>query len=237
MGASAAIIRSSQNVPPIASRSKDETQPSAPNIAIHMAFHDLDQLRQAASGRWADILASAGIPAHVLDGRNYPCPKCGGRDRFAAFPDFPSRGAVHCRHCFTRGCAISPSDGIATLQWWLGASFPEAIEFLAESVGISNSATPRAPKMLSWPRRKLTTLSNFDSDPEAVAEHTKVARESFQRMDVETRRRLATHLHVCEPSLVALRVGLGSDGRSSTWPMRGRPWSDHRSSDERSAVE
>lgn len=238
MGASEAIIRSLQHVPPTASRSKKETQPSAPNIAIPMAFHDLDTLRQAASGRWADVLASAGFPAHVLDGRNHPCPKCGGRDRFAAFPDFPTRGAVHCRHCFTRGCVISPSDGIATLQWWLGASFPEAIEFLADSVGAPNSASLPAPKMLSWPRCKLTTLSNLECDPEAVAEHTKVAREAFQRIDGRTRRRLATHLHVCEPSLVALRVGLGSDGRSLTWPMRdargaiigirmsGLPWSD-----------
>lgn len=66
---------------------------------------------------------AAGIPADRLDGRGLQCPKCGGNDRFAAFPNINMRGAVHCRQCLTRGTSPSPGDGIATLQWLLDLDF------------------------------------------------------------------------------------------------------------------
>ena len=78
--------------------------------------HAVEELKSLAAGRWFDILIAAGIDADKLDGRGHACPKCGGRDRFAAFPNINGRGAVHCRHCFTRGTDPSPGDGIATLQ-------------------------------------------------------------------------------------------------------------------------
>ena len=45
-------------------------------------------LKQAAAGRWTEILSSvAGIPQESLDGRPHPCPKCEGTDRFRFIDD------------------------------------------------------------------------------------------------------------------------------------------------------
>ena len=35
-----------------------------------------------ATGRWREILPAFGMPSSVLNGRNQPCPLCGGTDRF-----------------------------------------------------------------------------------------------------------------------------------------------------------
>ncbi|QDV81804.1 primase-helicase zinc-binding domain-containing protein [Planctomycetes bacterium TBK1r] len=213
-----------------------------------MPFYNLDELRRAAAGRWAEILISAGIPAQVLDGRNRPCPKCGGRDRFAAFPDLQQRGAVHCRHCFTRGCAIPPSDGIATLRWWLGCSFAESLSFLADAVGVAPERGDHSPSQPGGGSRAShlagqhasTFTSSFRTDlPQHVIDaHTQFARDAYRRIDRQTRRRLAEQLSVNENALRALRVGLTADGQGSTWPMRneahavigvrisGLPWTD-----------
>ncbi len=54
---------------------------------------DAEHVRQAASGRWLDILTDVGnIPLDVLDGRHHPCPQCGGKDRFRLIDE--AAGAV-----------------------------------------------------------------------------------------------------------------------------------------------
>ena len=93
---------------------------------------DVADIKALAAGRWYDILIAAGIDADKLDGRGHPCPKCGGRDRFAAFPNINGRGAVHCRQCFTKGTTPPPGDGLATLQWLLGLDFPATLGWLAD---------------------------------------------------------------------------------------------------------
>jgi hypothetical protein len=100
-----------------------------------------DQVKEAASGRWLEILTAAGIPRESLDGKNGRCPLCSPpneskHDRFAAFPDVSETGGVNCRKCFQRG-----SDGFATLRWFRGCTFSEAIEFVSEHLG-ANSAAP-----------------------------------------------------------------------------------------------
>ncbi len=158
------------------------------------------------------------------------------------------RGAVHCRHCFTRGCAISPSDGIATLRWWLGCSFSESLSFLADAVGVAPERGDHSPSISASGSRASHTAaqnastftSSFRTDlPQDVIDaHTRFARDAYRRIDRETRRRLAEQLCVGEDALRALRVGLTADGRASTWPMRneshavigvricGLPWTD-----------
>lgn len=206
-----------------------------------MTFYDLNELRRASSGRWLDILVSAGIPAQVLDGHNHPCPKCGGNDRFSAFRDLSERGAVHCRHCFTRGCPITPRDGISTLRWWLGQSFTEVLSFLAESVGVGAANSPPASMASSWQswRRASQTAEQQEAlSPDQIEAHTTFARIAYKRCDSATREKLAEQLGVTPDSLARLRVGVTFDGRCSTWPMRdeqaqvigvrivGMPWAD-----------
>ena len=44
---------------------------------------DVEALKQRAAARWPEVLSAlGGVPADVLDGKNHPCPKCGGKDRF-----------------------------------------------------------------------------------------------------------------------------------------------------------
>lgn len=93
-----------------------------------------ENVKVAARGRWIEILTAAGLAAEYLTGRNGPCPKCGGKDRFAAFKDVAETGGVNCRKCHHE----RNGDGIATLEWWRDCSFREALEFAAERLGIKS---------------------------------------------------------------------------------------------------
>lgn len=95
-------------------------------------YLDIDDVKRAANGQWSRILTSAGMPADLLDGRGHPCPRCGGEDRFCAFKDVEETGGVMCRRCFPK----ENGDGLAAMQWLTGWSFPEALRFVAEQVGI-----------------------------------------------------------------------------------------------------
>ena len=125
-----------------------------------MSSTSICDLLTAARGRWRDILADAGLPDDRLDGRGHPCPRCGGRDRFAAWNDVDDRGAVHCRHCFTRGSDPKPGDGLATLRWLLDVDTPGACRWLASWLGLATPvATPR--KRIN---RRLRPTADADDD-------------------------------------------------------------------------
>ncbi len=45
--------------------------------------NSVGEIKSAAAGKWSEILpAVTGIDCGLLDGKNHPCPKCGGKDRF-----------------------------------------------------------------------------------------------------------------------------------------------------------
>ena len=180
-----------------------------------MARHSANQLRSIACGRWVEVLAAAGIPPSHLDGRGHACPRCGGQDRFAAFPGVPQRGAVHCRRCFTRGTVPSPGDGIATLMWCLNASFPETLEWLANYLGVRDSSDlPAAPRRSSVPKFHPAVSGKH------VEHMTRFVADAMQRISAEMIYDLALKLGVNEASLRALCVGYSADHRATTWPMR-----------------
>lgn len=91
---------------------------------------DKETVRDAASGRWTEILASAGIPIDVLDGRHHPCPKCGGTNRFRLID--ADAGAVLCNQCHKE----RNGDGFAAVSWVRGISFGESVEWIADYLGI-----------------------------------------------------------------------------------------------------
>jgi phage/plasmid primase-like uncharacterized protein len=96
---------------------------------------DVATIKQAARGRWSEILAAlGGIPAEVLDGQHHACPRCGGIDRFRAFDDFQESGGVYCNQCH----AENNGDGISTLQWVNGIDFQNAIKLVAGHLGVQN---------------------------------------------------------------------------------------------------
>jgi putative DNA primase/helicase len=57
------------------------------------------EVKQAAAGRWPEILAAVGgIDAEQLTDRHGPCPKCGWTDRFRLLD--ADAGALFCSQCF-----------------------------------------------------------------------------------------------------------------------------------------
>jgi P4 family phage/plasmid primase-like protien len=98
-------------------------------------------IKDAARGRWAEILATVGgFDADSLDGSHHPCPKCGGRDRFR-FSDQDGDGSIICNQCARRTCG----DGLASIGWLTGWTFPEVVRRVAQHLGIGvNAASPGA---------------------------------------------------------------------------------------------
>lgn len=103
-------------------------------MAAGFSRYDVEAVRRAASGRWADILSGiGGIPRDRLTGAHGPCPKCGGKDRFRAHSDFSATGGLLCGQCFS----TRNGDGFAALQWLCGIPFSDSLRRVAEFVGVA----------------------------------------------------------------------------------------------------
>ncbi len=165
-------------------------------------------VRSQCCGRWISILAAAGIPAERLDGRGHPCPRCGGRDRFAAWRDIDQRGAVHCRHCFTAGTEPRPGDGIATLRWWLNCDFATALDFAADHGNVAVSA---GPMFASGGR------AAYRSTPDAALRS--LAERSHAAMRPGWWSVLSAKLSLPVETLKRLRIGWSATDRAITFPM------------------
>jgi hypothetical protein len=95
-------------------------------------FDFIREAKKAASGQWPRLLPElASVDARTLAGKHVPCPVCGGKDRFRAFPDFAVSGGTICNQCGTH------ADGIATLAWMNGLGQGEAAKLIAGHLGIS----------------------------------------------------------------------------------------------------
>ena len=108
---------------------------------------DIETVRQAAAGRWLELLQSvAGFSEEILDGQHHPCPKCGGDDRFRLIDK--DAGAVLCNQCF----ATKNGDGFAAVAWSRGVKFPEAVRQVADWLGVAPSKGGDADpaKDLKW---------------------------------------------------------------------------------------
>lgn len=103
---------------------------------------DAAEIKRQAAGRWREILpATTGISTELLDGRNHPCPACGGTDRFAVFNDFAETGGVICRGCHETG----NGDGLAAVQHFAGVDFPGAVRLVAEYLGMAEPSRSGVP--------------------------------------------------------------------------------------------
>jgi putative DNA primase/helicase len=90
----------------------------------------IDEIRLRVRGHWAEALAALGIDATFLDGKNRPCPGCGGRDRFQ-FNRRSEVGAFSCRHHADGG-----GDGFALVQHVFEVDFSTAARMVAEVMGM-----------------------------------------------------------------------------------------------------
>lgn len=171
-------------------------------------------LLAAARGLWLSILVAAGLPENHLDGKGHPCIRCGGRDRFAAWPDVAERGAVHCRHCFTKGTDPKPGDGLATLCWLLSCDTKAACRWLADWLGITGKPMQRyePPPVV----RAVHLERQAEDDPVAMS---LLAAECQVAMKPEWLERLAVLLDLPSDVLARLHVGWYGEKNATTWPM------------------
>lgn len=102
-----------------------------------MSNYDAAIVKAACAGRMVEVLSRLGVPIDHLDGKNHPCPKCGGRDRFAAFSDVNETGGCNCRKC-----PASNPDIFASAMWLSGSTFPDAVKEVAEIVGAKPKQGP-----------------------------------------------------------------------------------------------
>lgn len=176
--------------------------------------YTIDALLAMARGRWFEILAEAGIPSDALDGRRgRPCPRCGGRDRFAPLPDLATRGAVLCRRCFHAGTDPRPGDGIATLRWWLCCDVAEALRWLRSWLGVGAGD----PDPMGRPVERRLMIPGRSAGCDRWAE---LAADWSRAMRPDWRRRAAGLLGLPVGPLLRLGVGWASEYRATSWPMR-----------------
>lgn len=102
---------------------------------------DVNEVKLAATGRWREILVSVGgLASEKLSGRHCPCPKCGGIDRFRAIDT--KQGVLFCNKCFSN----ANGDGLAAVRWLLDLDFPEALNLVADHLGITGKNPNNSPK-------------------------------------------------------------------------------------------
>lgn len=128
---------------------------------------DLSDIRAAALGRWPQIHAALGIPAHLLDKRKHqPCPGCGGQDRYR-YTDHQESGAYICNQC-------GHGSGFDLLSLVHGWTFAEAVREVAAVLGMAESRQPekelpaRQPEA-KQPEDKLPELSALWQGAEPLA--------------------------------------------------------------------
>lgn len=111
-----------------------------------------EPLYERVGDRWRDILPLLGVPAKFLNGRNQPCPVCGGRDR-ARFDNKEGRGTWFCSHC-------GAGDGVALVMKLKKISFREAAELIEPLIGEAKvpDAKPKAERSEAEKRSDMVEL-------------------------------------------------------------------------------
>ena len=175
------------------------------------------ELKRLAQGRWREILQDAGIPSELLaDRRGRPCPKCGGRDRFAALKEIENVGAVLCRHCFNGSTDPRAGDGLASIQWAMDCTTAEAIRWLRSWLGVGNSKHRVIHRKPIEPTITFSEPVQSESDRKYLA----LAADVYRRnLSDDSRAYLAGLLNVSSGSLERLRVGWCPSQQMETWPM------------------
>ncbi|WP_297574724.1 toprim domain-containing protein [uncultured Deefgea sp.] len=158
------------------------------------------EIKQAARGLWPHILQTMGIPAKTLDGRNHPCPACGGTDRF----QFTVRGTAAPYGRFAcRGLDKQGGDGFALVMHVFNLSFPEAVQAVANVLGLgSHRVTLTLPKQIEAApipqinhSEKLQRLFDAGDD---IGMHNTAGRYLYQRGIREDLINRTTQLRYCD---------------------------------------
>ncbi|QLG87063.1 toprim domain-containing protein [Chitinibacter bivalviorum] len=132
---------------------------------------DISKLKEAALGRWPDILQAAGIGAEYLTRKHTACPVCGGRDRFR-FTDKDDRGCFICNTHAPEG-----GDGFKLLADYRQTDFIGAARFVVDCLGgaavvavapdaaaiAERQAREQAEQRRAWEKAKAENLALWNS--------------------------------------------------------------------------
>ena len=100
-----------------------------------MPRYNAETVRDAARGRWDDVLSR--LAPEIQEAlerprRHHPCPVHGGKDGFRVFKDVRETGGAVCNTC-------GPfHDGFEVLAWLRGWGFVESLRAVAEALGLSS---------------------------------------------------------------------------------------------------
>jgi putative DNA primase/helicase len=102
-----------------------------------------------ARGKWPALLRAIvpTLPETALNGKNCPCPMCGGDDRFR-FTDFRQDGSYVCNQC-------GSGTGLDLLRKLSGMSFAEAAKAVEDRVGDVKREYKRAASPAKFDTAKL----------------------------------------------------------------------------------
>lgn len=134
-------------------------------------WYSAQDVRDAARGRWEDVLARFGVRVELLNRRHGPCPGCGGNDRFR-FDDKNGEGTFICSQ---GGGGNLAGDGIALLVHVLQCEWKEAVQKIGEVLlppdrkhrgqrVVMETGVARAPEREKAPKRPpfdLTKLRDY----------------------------------------------------------------------------
>lgn len=135
---------------------------------------DKDEVKRLTAGSEGNTLVTVtGIDRSYLDGKHHPCPKCGGKDRFRYFGD----GGSICSQCCPQGNA----DILATAQWMLECSFPEAVNLVGEHVGANESQPVKKEASASVSVNGSGAKTQEESPKESQPEESGSSAPSFER--------------------------------------------------------
>lgn len=124
-----------------------------------MSRYDVEKVKQAARGRWRDIIQEAGVSDEFLTTKHGPCPVCKGVTKLRVFSDFDETGGMVCN-----GNCGKMADGIATIQKLTNRTFSEALSLVAEYLRVEPEE--RKSKKKSEPQDRFEII---EADP--VCEH------------------------------------------------------------------
>lgn len=169
---------------------------------------DVDQIKNAARGRWLSIFESLGI-ATPPENKHGPCCVCGGKDRMRV----DNKGGDGTYICGQHGAG----DGIDLVRQALGLSFPDTIKKISEVLGVScedkNSDTEEYDRREALNRLWRSSKKLSGSDPVSKYLHSRglVLTPNYVRYcpdcyESETKTRI--------PAMVAQFVG--TDGKPLT---------------------
>ena len=148
---------------------------------------DAQVIKQATEGRERDIyIHVCGISAEALDGKHHGCPhpNCPngpGKDRFRCRIELDGM-PLHCNQDFSE----KNSDVIAAVQWMRNCTFPEALQLIADYLGINpngdNAASQPKEKKPSFDRNNIVAEYHYtDAVGELVYKVLRDVRKNFNQ--------------------------------------------------------